>query len=180
MASYTPNLNLYKPDDSDDYKDFREGFNDNMDILDQGGGGGGGDSVSYTQTLATGEKVGAITINGTSQDINAPTYKLALKTNLVGNKYLELSSPDSGDSSTVLVSAINPSITWNQNALLSDSGDFLGTLDVADVSMPIMARSYIGGDGIEVNQLQTGEGQISLEYLKVVDGAVNLVFDDGN
>ena len=40
MASYTPNLNLYKPDDSDDYKDFREGFNDNMDILDQGGGGG--------------------------------------------------------------------------------------------------------------------------------------------
>lgn len=39
MASYTPNLNLYKPDDSDDYKDFREGFNDNMDILDQGGGG---------------------------------------------------------------------------------------------------------------------------------------------
>ena len=43
MASYTPNLNLYKPDDSDDYKDFREGFNDNMDILDQGGG-----SPSYT------------------------------------------------------------------------------------------------------------------------------------
>ena len=41
MASYTPNLNLYKPDDSDDYKGFREGFNDNMDILDQGGGGSG-------------------------------------------------------------------------------------------------------------------------------------------
>ena len=48
MASYTPNLNLYKPDDSDDYKDFREGFNDNMDILDQGGGG---DSVQYVQIL---------------------------------------------------------------------------------------------------------------------------------
>jgi hypothetical protein len=74
MASYTPNLNLYKPDDSDDYKDFREGFNDNMDILDQGGGGG--DSVSYTQTLATGAKVGAIEINGTSQDINAPTFNI--------------------------------------------------------------------------------------------------------
>lgn len=41
MASYTPNLNLYKPDDSDNYEDFREGFNDNMDILDQGGGGSG-------------------------------------------------------------------------------------------------------------------------------------------
>lgn len=38
MASYTPNLNLYKPDDSDNYEDFREGFNENMDKLDQGGG----------------------------------------------------------------------------------------------------------------------------------------------
>ena len=179
MASYTPNLNLYKPDDSDDYKDFREGFNDNMDILDQGGGGGG-DSVSYTQTLATGEKVGEITINGTSQDINAPKYKIAVKTNLVGVKYLELSSPDSGDSSTVLASAINPSITWYQNALFDVSGDFIGSLGIDNVSFPIYARTYIGGDGIEVNQLQTGEGQISLEYLKVVDGAVNLVFDDGN
>ena len=179
MATYTPNLNLYKPDSSDDFGDFREAFNDNMDILDQGGGGGG-DSVSYTQTLATGEKVGEITINGTAQDINAPKYKIAVKTNLVGVKYLELSSPDSGDSSTVLASAINPSITWYQNALLIDSGDFIGSLGVDNVSTPIYARSYIGGDGVEVNQLQTGEGQISLEYLKVVDGAVNLVFDDGN
>ena len=62
MASYTPNLNLYKPDSTDDFGDFRAEFNNNMDILD---GGGGGDSVSYTQTLATGEKVGEITINGT-------------------------------------------------------------------------------------------------------------------
>lgn len=179
MASYTPNLNLYKPDSSDDFGDFREAFNDNMDILDQGGGGGG-DTVSYTQTLATGEKVGEITINGTSQDINAPKYEIAVKTNLVGVKYLELSSPDSGDSSTVLASAINPSIIWFQNAMFDVSGDFIGSLGIDNVSFPIKTRLYIGGDGIEVNQLQTGEGQISLEYLKVVDGAVNLVFDDGN
>lgn len=93
MASYTPNLNLYKPDDSDDYKDFREGFNDNMDILDQGGGGGG-DSVSYTQTLATGAKVGAITINGTSQDINAPTYNIQTYTSYDGNVNLRMWSQD--------------------------------------------------------------------------------------
>ena len=74
MASYTPNLNLYKPDDSDDYKDFREGFNDNMDKLDQGGG-----------------------------------------------------------------------------------------------------STYTAGDGIDITS-----NVISLEYLKVVNGAVNLVFDDGN
>ena len=54
MASYTPNLNLYKPDDSDDYKDFREGFNDNMDILDQGGGGSSytaGDGIDITNDV---------------------------------------------------------------------------------------------------------------------------------
>jgi len=93
MASYTPNLNLYKPDDSDDYKDFREGFNDNMDIIDRGGGGGG-DSVSYTQTLATGSKVGAIEINGTSQDINAPRYNIQTYTSYDGNVNLRMWSQD--------------------------------------------------------------------------------------
>ena len=42
MGTYTPNLNLYKPDASDDFGDFREEFNDNMDKLDNGGGGGSG------------------------------------------------------------------------------------------------------------------------------------------
>ena len=41
MASYTPNLNLYKHDTTDDFGDFRAEFNNNMDILDQGGGGSG-------------------------------------------------------------------------------------------------------------------------------------------
>lgn len=41
MGTYTPNLNLYKPDASDPFGEFREKFNDNMDILDNGGGGGG-------------------------------------------------------------------------------------------------------------------------------------------
>jgi len=34
---------------------------------------------------------------------------------------------------------------------------------------------YIAGDGIDITS-----NVISLEYLKVVNGAVNLVFDDGN
>ena len=77
MAGYTPNLNLYKPDDSDDYKDFREGFNDNMDILDQGGGGGG-DSVSWNQIQLSGDKIAEIDINGTTTDVNSPTYSMWL------------------------------------------------------------------------------------------------------
>lgn len=42
MGTYTPNLNLYKPDPSDPFGEFRAKFNDNMDILDLGGGGGSG------------------------------------------------------------------------------------------------------------------------------------------
>ena len=39
MASYTPNLNLYKPDSTDDFGDFRSEFDNNMDILDNAVGG---------------------------------------------------------------------------------------------------------------------------------------------
>lgn len=77
MASYTPNLNLYKPDSSDDFGDFRAEFNNNMDILDQGGGGGG-DSVSWNQIQLSGDKIAEIDINGTTTDVNSPTYSMWL------------------------------------------------------------------------------------------------------
>lgn len=49
MAQYTPNFNLYEPDSSDDFADFRTEFNNNMDIIDQnlGGGGGSGGHTIY-------------------------------------------------------------------------------------------------------------------------------------
>lgn len=75
MSSYTPNLNLYKPDSTDDFGDFCSEFNNNMNILD---------------------------------------------------------------------SAISGNV-------------------------------YTAGDGIDITS-----NVISLEYLKVVNGVVNLVFDDGN
>ena len=49
MATYTPNLNLYNPDASDPFGEFREKFNDNMDILDNGGGGGSGGHTIYDE-----------------------------------------------------------------------------------------------------------------------------------
>ena len=49
MATYTPNLNLYKPDASDPFGEFREKYNDNMDILDNGGGGGSGGHTIYDE-----------------------------------------------------------------------------------------------------------------------------------
>lgn len=55
MGSYTPNLNLYKPDPTDDYEDFLPEFNGNMDKLDQSGGGGGtytaGDGIKIASNV---------------------------------------------------------------------------------------------------------------------------------
>ena len=44
MATYTPNYNLEKPESTDDFKDFRQSYNGNMDIIDANLGGGGGSS----------------------------------------------------------------------------------------------------------------------------------------
>lgn len=46
MASYTTNYNLYKPDTTDPFGDFRTEFNNNMDTIDQNlSGGGGGHTI---------------------------------------------------------------------------------------------------------------------------------------
>ena len=74
MATYTTNYNLEKPDASDQFGDFRTSYNSNMDIIDANlGGGGSGDTVSWTQIQTTGTKIAEIDINGTSQDVYAPT-----------------------------------------------------------------------------------------------------------
>ena len=53
MASYTPNLNLYKPDSTDNISNFREEFNNNMDKIDQGGGSTytAGDGIDITSDV---------------------------------------------------------------------------------------------------------------------------------
>lgn len=74
MATNTPNYNLGKPDASDPFGNFRQLFNDNMDIIDAnlGGGGGGGDTVSWVQIQQSGTKIAEISINGVSTDVFAP------------------------------------------------------------------------------------------------------------
>lgn len=75
MATYTPNFNLSKPDSTDTFQDTVNAYKNNLDIIDQnlGGGGGGGDSVSWTQTQASGTKIATISINGTPTDVYSPT-----------------------------------------------------------------------------------------------------------
>ena len=47
MATNTTNYNLEKPEASDPFGDFRQSYNDNLDIIDAnlGGGGGGGHTI---------------------------------------------------------------------------------------------------------------------------------------
>lgn len=48
MSTLTPNYNLIKPDSTDPFGNFRQSYNDNMDIIDAnlgGGGGGGGHTI---------------------------------------------------------------------------------------------------------------------------------------
>jgi len=75
MATYTPNYNFKKPDATDPFGDFRQDYNDNLDIIDQnlGGGGGGGDTVTWTQIQSSGTKIAEIDINGTPQEVYAPS-----------------------------------------------------------------------------------------------------------
>lgn len=72
---YTPNFSLEMPDASDPFGDFRQSYNDNLVIIDNnlGGGGGSGDTVSWTQIQQSGTKIAEIDINGTSQDVYAPS-----------------------------------------------------------------------------------------------------------
>lgn len=55
MATYTTNYNLYKPDSTDNFKDFRSEFNNNMEIIDQNMGGGSsytaGDGIDITSNV---------------------------------------------------------------------------------------------------------------------------------
>ena len=48
MATRTENFELYKPEATDNFSDFMDEFNDNMDIIDENLGGGGGGSGGHT------------------------------------------------------------------------------------------------------------------------------------
>lgn len=119
MATYTLNYNLEKPEASDPFGDFRQSYNDNMDIIDAnlGGGGGGGGNVDDVE------------VNGVSVvDAN----KVAKITS-----YKEVTQ---AEYDALPASKLTDGIAY----FIKDSG----------------------GSGID--------------FLKVVNGAVCLIYDDGN
>ena len=79
MAQYTPNFNLYEPDSSDDFADFRTEFNNNMNIIDQnlgGGGGSGGHTIYDKDGNALAQESGLQftgSVNVTDDNVNGRT-----------------------------------------------------------------------------------------------------------
>lgn len=79
MATHTPNLNLYMPDSTDDFGEFRAEHNDNMVKIDNaigGGGGSGGHTIvnpSGTDMPAEGKLqfTGGVTV--TDDSVNGKT-----------------------------------------------------------------------------------------------------------
>lgn len=153
MASYTPNLNLYKPDSTDDFGNFRAEFNSNMDKIDQGGGGGG-DSVTWTQIQQTGTKIAEIDINGTSQDVYAP---------------------QGGGSGDVMDVEVNGTSVVDP---ITKVAEITSYEEVTQSEYDDLPSSKLT-DGIAYFIKDAGGGG-DIDFLVVIDGAVNLVFDDGN
>ena len=115
MASYTPNLNLYKPDSTDDFGNFRAEFNSNMDKLDQGGGGGG-DSVSWNQIQLSGDKIAEININGTTTNVNSPTYSMWL-IDIVDKRFLNHGKLGVGTFDSIDTALFTPWIEIDENGI---------------------------------------------------------------
>jgi len=99
MATYTPNYNLSKPEAGDQFGDFRQSYNDNMDIIDQNlGGGGGGGGGGHTIVDPNGTSMpsrsklkftGAVSVTDDSVNnatvVNVSGNELYLKNGLIGS-----------------------------------------------------------------------------------------------
>ena len=117
MASYTPNYNLEKPDSTDNFGDFRESYNNNMEIIDQNmGGGGGGDSVSWNQIQLSGDKIAEIDINGTTTNVNSPTYSMWL-VDIVGERFLNHGKLGVGTFDSIDTALFTPWIEIDENGI---------------------------------------------------------------
>ena len=118
MANLTPNYNLIQPEPTDEYGDFLQAFNDDMEIIDQNLGGGGGGSSTLAGlndvSLTTPITNDALIYDG-AEWVNTPLAAVAF----------------SGDYSDLQNA---PSIPTKVSDLTNDSG-FLTSSDVASVAM---------------------------------------------
>ena len=118
MATQTTNYHLSKPEATDPFGNFRQSYNDNLDIIDANLGGGGGSS-----SLA-----GLSDVN-----ISAPTDGQVLTYDNVNSEWVNANPSGGGDS-----------VSWTQ---LQASGTKIAEIDINGVTTDVYAPTGGGGGG---------------------------------
>lgn len=181
MANYTPNLNLSKPENTDSQQSFISDYCDNMDKLDNAIGG----SVTDVEVNGVSVVVGGVAqvtvptqtsdLNNDSDFVSDASY-VHTDNNFSNTDVTKLSGIEAG-------AEVNVQADWNEADNTADDyiknkpslATVATTGDYDDLINKPTIPTYTAGDGIDITS-----NVISLEYLTVVNGAVNLVFDDGN
>ena len=153
MATYTTNYNLEKPEASDQFGDFRTSYNSNMDIIDANLGGGSGDTVTWTQIQVSGTKIAEIDINGTSQDVYAPT-----------------GGGGGGSVNDVLVNGVS---------VVDGNGD-AQIISYKEVTQAVYDALPSSKESDGVAYFIKDATPTPYPFFVVINGELNLVFDDGN
>jgi len=118
MATQTTNYHLSKPEASDPFGNFRQSYNDNLDIIDANLGGGGGSS-----SLA----------GLTDVDLTTPTDGQVLTYDGNNSKWINANASGGGDS-----------VSWTQ---LQASGTQIAQININGVTTDVYAPSGGGGGG---------------------------------
>ena len=154
MATYTSNNNLYKPDAMDDFKNFRSEFNNNMDIIDNGLGNKNiADEYDDTFTYNVDEYV----------IYEGVLYKCTTA--------VTVAEPfDNTKWTAVLVTDEMRGGGGSGHTIVNESGTIL----------PGESKLQFT-DGLQaVDDNVNGKTVVSLAYFSIVNGAINVTFDDGN
>lgn len=158
MATYTPNFNLSKPENTDTQSSFISDYRDNMDIIDANLGGGhtivdenGADMPAESKLQFT----GGVTV--TDDNVNGVTV-----VNVTGG--------GGGSVNDVLVNGVS---------VVDGNGDaqIVSYKEVTQAEYDALPNTKLS-DGIMY--AITDATPNPYPFFKVVNGELNLIFDDGN
>lgn len=165
MATYTPNYNLEKPEATDPFGDFRESYNDNLDIIDANLGGGGG-SGGHTIVDENGADMPA------ESKLQFTGNVSVTDDNVNGITVVDVLGGGGGNVDDVEVNGVSV-VDANKVAKITSYKE------VTQAEYDALPATKLT-DGIAYFIKDGSGGGGSVDYLKVVNGAVCLIYDDGN
>lgn len=163
MSQYTENYHLEKPESNDNFENFRENYNSNMDIIDQHlGSGGSGSDVSWNQLQVTGDKIATIRISGIDTDVyspNARTFSMAISRANINSD--EDYSTIFGKIKKYFADLKTVAFTANASDLTNDAGFITNTVNN-------LANYYLKSETYTQAEVNTLIGAITTIHFEVV------------